>query len=565
MKALRKAPLNIALGAALAAMAMPTIVSSSAINVTGYSPLPNISAFDANDAGDALTYDFFTTVNGITTAFSLTNTSERAIAVKVRFREQARSMDVWDTIIFLSPFDKWDFFVKASAANPMVPEVNVAGEESSCTMLWNGTRNDFPSIFRKSSFNTDGDLANGWATGRVTVGHVEVIGMADITDADVNVGSAGNPNWVNLGAATEAKDQLIPGTANVKGCDALLKAFATNPADAVVYTGEVQSDAPNALIGRFLLDGSATDALEAGSGATVYRDTFTQPFLVSQSTLLCSTSGNCTSTYAWDKDEQEHPHFGDILNLGVYSIDSALAAASLMGDWSNNKANDVGSDWIITFPTRYTYLNWADCNKETGNEWCSVTPPYKTDLVTPPAMVGNFNPWNAIAGTISISNPVQLGPVSASLVTPVPTKCLPVQLWGWDIDEHFSLSGVSPGLTWDMCHEVNVVSMGTCLTGTSGSCTEVDARDSVIQVNSGPYARKIIPFAATTFEGDPIKRGWADLWLGWHYGPLYNSNFAPLYSGATIADLFLVRNTIDPTQNNASMTSLSRFVNPQKD
>ena len=129
MKAIRKNPLSYAVGAVLAAMAVvPMSASAVSINLSNtVAPRPVVVAgtFNSDDGADALAYPLYSTTNGVTTSFSLTNTGGGAIAVKVRFREQQYSMDVWDTIVFLSPTDKWDFSVSATPGDPDTPHASL--------------------------------------------------------------------------------------------------------------------------------------------------------------------------------------------------------------------------------------------------------------------------------------------------------------------------------------------------------------------------------------------------------------------------------------------------------
>jgi hypothetical protein len=106
--------------AALAAFAsVPMQASAFSVDVDN-------NTLRTDDSGDALVFPFYststnlnTTLNAVTGArssFSVTNTSEtEAIAVKIRFREQMYSQEIFDFIVFLSPRDKFDFAVRQAA------------------------------------------------------------------------------------------------------------------------------------------------------------------------------------------------------------------------------------------------------------------------------------------------------------------------------------------------------------------------------------------------------------------------------------------------------------------
>ena len=380
MTRLIRKPLPAAIAAAMA-MAATSASATSVVIPPPEDPInpnlvPMVGTFSADDSGDTLLFPFFSAVGETTTAFSITNTSNVSIAVKLRFREQQYSMEVWDTYIFLSPFDKFDFSVGASAADPNVPEVRIPAAEDTCS-----TVTSFPSQFQASDFN-----AAGQDDGRWTVGHLEVIGVAELDNAEFPI--AGGP--INLGEAAKAKNQ--PVGFNKTGCE-VLRQVAGSDAELgkVTFTGNFLTtfgDAPNALIGRYLVSGGTDSGIEAATTPIVVRDTFTRSVSVAQSQAHCDQSvmqagvnppnqgdpeageQRCSQAYAWDAQQEAHPHLGDMLALGYYAIDEALEAIALQGDWSNNFANGVGTDHIVSFPTRYVYTDFR-------GGWVDVLPPYR--------------------------------------------------------------------------------------------------------------------------------------------------------------------------------------------
>lgn len=510
MKATRKNSLSYAVGAVLAAMAVVPM-SASAVSVD-----VNAGAFESDDGADALAYPIYSTANGVTTSFSLTNTSDRAIAVKVRFREQQRSMDVWDTIVFLSPFDKWDFSVSASPGDRTTPQVTPAGDrakpDSTCT-----TAPSYPSAFRQTAFNSV-----GWADGRATVGHMEVIGMMDLTNASIKPNAVVDP--VSIGALIEER-----------GCAALRTIF-TNP--ILTQTVEGAVDVENVLIGRYVV-GVNGGGLEAGDVPVALRNTFADPIRLAQSpSARCNTptvdnNGNCMSTYAWDQFEEDHPHLGDIVEGNFQNIDRLMTADNLQGDWSSNPANYVGTDWIASFFAKYVYTDWANCDGAPGNEWCDVLPLLKPSIdpavrLAPVAYVPN-NPWNSAL--------VAPGTLSR------PASCLTISLWGWDIDEIWDTGGVSPNVPPRLCNEVTVIGI---------SADAASARPSIIQQNTGPFARPVFEFADLADLG--ATRGWADLLLDW---PV-NTTGDAVTGGAVSASLFMTRSEpSNPAASNASLVPLA--------
>lgn len=520
MKATRKNPLSYAIGAVLATMAaVPMTASAIALDVTR-------GAFATDDGGDALAYPIFSTVNGLTSAFSLTNTSDRDIAVKVRFREQQYSMEVWDTIVFLSVGDKWDFTVSASA-DPMIPQVSPVAGDTTCTTVPPG---DFPSPFRATQFN-----AAGQPEGRWTVGHVEVIGMMDLTDASLTVPTSVDP--ILMAALIEGRE-----------CAALRAIFTRPDSVAGIDFGNlatIPGDVQNVLIGRYVV-GQNGGGLEAGDVPIALANTFNEPLPFAQSAgagARCSTpitinDGVCMATYAWDQFQESHPHFGDILN-GLYgSIDALVGANALEGDWSSNPANFVGTDWLVSFFAKYVYTNFMNCDGAPGNEWCDVLPQWKDNLNTVSPDYAPANPFNAALGATAATEDLPPSPLAA------PVACLTIDLWGLDADEHWATGGISPNVPPRICNEVTVIGL---------AADAATARPSLIQQDTGPFARLLFGFPDLADLG--ATRGWAHLDLDWPAG----ANAATPLPAAVSGSLFMTRSEpSNPAANNASLVPLAR-------
>ena len=66
-----------------------------------------VPALTTEGLGDAALFPYYTAQGGWQTFVRLINTSNEAMAVKVRFREQANSRDVLDFMVLLSPNDMW--------------------------------------------------------------------------------------------------------------------------------------------------------------------------------------------------------------------------------------------------------------------------------------------------------------------------------------------------------------------------------------------------------------------------------------------------------------------------
>lgn len=516
MKSYRKSSLSLALGVALgtAALAPATSFAFSVDN----SANPR-TAIKANDGGDTLLFPFYTTANDSSSSFSITNTSDRTIAAKVRVREQLNSLDVRDFIVILSPEDKFDFWIENDSAN--IP--TVFWKDNSCVV---GNRDNTQELKQ---------LPLALGNGDPTVGHVEVMGMIDLS----------NVHFENYPLAVAAKHDAAGYPTN---CNPLYKAFESRAdvnslenerGGSILREGLQGYDVGNVLTGAYVVTAGAA-GIEGGDTPVVIRNAFNRAVLAAQSyepctigaptTLANQDTDQCFSVYGWDGLEEDHPHLGDINwvsadpedptsdNSVVANMDGALTALALRGDWSNNQANSVYADWIATFPTKYVYLDDCDGDKK-FDEFVNV--------------------GNKITGPLP------------KCTTPSP----------------FGLGGAGPCMDKAYVDAYNteegVASRPSPSTqGKYGSCNETNVFTYVQAGSPAPEPSDIQTAALREVRAfeliDPdSQRGWINQPLVWQSEvPTHENN--PLPGAVTQGLLWIVRSTNDATVNDGSLRALDR-------
>lgn len=525
MMKLRKSRITLAVGAVLGAAALIPATSF------GWSVDTINGVLRTASGGDTLLFPLYTTVTPATTSFSTTNTSDRTIVAKIRFREQEKSMDVLDFLVVYSPYDKFDFTVSqgAGAVRP--------------TMSWNdNTCLVGPAPGSKSvQFPAPTQFVSGDAV--MSVGHLEVLGMADVSNVytlGTTVATATTPGAISWAAAAKHDD-----TGKPANCQVFIDWLANQKNVQTLNVANVLLDVPNALTGRFVVTGVGL-GIEAGSDAISIQDSnltvgaappATTPVRISaQSNSECSriTPANCVSTYAWDKREWDHPHLGEMRNL--IRFQAALTAGNVAGDWSNNPGNSVGVDWILSFPNKYAYLDYVpagqcDDGAGSGSEWCLLNVP-------------NTGYGLAGAWTGSVGTPPPVPPAVRTDSYGVADLCLPdnnLQVWDREEQPASGNVNVSPGGrdTLDLCEELEVFTL---------AAEDQEVRDSVIQTQE---RRRIIGF--TNLDA---LFGWAQMTFSWPLLPVNNA-----VQGDSVTGLIMTtRNTDDPTINNASLTDLQKCV-----
>jgi hypothetical protein len=517
MMKLRKLRLTLAVSAVLGATALIPATSF------GWSVDTDQGVLDTLSGGDTLLFPIYTTVTPATTSFSTTNTSGQTIVAKIRFREQERSMDVLDFLVVYSPYDKFDFYVEQAegAARP--------------TMKWNDNSCVIgPGTGGSVDFPAPSPFVSGDET--MSVGHLEVLGMGDLTgiwvDAEGGVFGAAGTGRVSLAAAAEHGPDGVP-----LDCNLLVRWLSSQnnvaALNAAVTAQRKIGDVGNVLVGRYLITGQGL-GIEAGSDAVSIQNSDlgwpTSP-ITSQSGSDCSDSTNCVQSYAWDGLEWDHPHLGEMVNL--INFQTALTAQNVAGDWSNNPANFVGLDWILSFPNKYAYLDLVDgavCDGGAGagtKEWCLLNA----------TKTGNGQP--GVWTTAGFPFDPTVTPAVSQGTTNLCLNDNDLAVWDTEEQEASGNVSVSPGTrtTLDICNELQVFTLAPV-----GS----EPRPSVIQTAE---RRGVIGF-----ENLDAIRGWGRMDLNWP------AVVQGMRGDSIVGGIFTTRNTDDPTINNASLTDLQKGV-----
>jgi len=530
MMKLRKSRLSLAVGVVLGAAAMIPATSF------GWSVNTIRPGLSTTSGGNTLLFPIYTTaqtgLGQVSTSFSVINSGPDTVVAKIRFREQEHSMDVLDFLVVLSPYDNFPFSVSQAVD---APTPRMSWTDSTCVVgpgtNANGTDEvgvNFPPHFAPF-VETDEQMS---------VGHLEVLGMATIPDnlyVSPGLVSTDPADGVSLAAAAKHGPDGIPAN-----CSLLTTWLASATNVGYLNGSGLLGDVGNDLSGRYLITGFSDQAqgIEGGSDAIGIRDS--NVTLNPETGLIQITSQsnadcvNCLPVpgdqYAWATREWDHPHLGEMAGLAYFQIN--LTANSILGDWSNNPDNYVGVDWVLSFPSKYAYLDYvdgADCAGGAGagtSEWCL--------LDSTRTGYGLLNAWTGGAGAaagefVGIANTCGLNDNLLSV---------------YDRNEAEADQSVtvSPGgrNQLDVCRELQVFTL---------AAVGDTPRDSIIQT---PDLREVI-----TFENLAAKWGWAEMALNWPLTAV-TENGVFHYGGAISGVIFTTRATEDPVINNGSITELQK-------
>jgi hypothetical protein len=281
---------------------------------------------DSSGSGQVLLYPYYTVraASGGTysTLFSVTNTTEDAKVVRVRFRESRNGREVASLNVYLSAADSWTGAVVASAQGP-----RVMSTDASCT---DPPLRGVPAslAFSNASYtgaNTDGEDAT---LDRANEGFFEVIDLGVIRDAGV----LGN---------------ILPSRAN---CPVARATTLSNGTSITAPSGGLMGSANIVNVEAGTLYSYDATALEGFSSAPLYAPAATgTPTLADvnpKTSRIVDGSGLHDAT--WDVAKGAHP---------ADPVTAVLMAAEIRNWYVLDPVTQSKTNWIVTMPTKPFYVN----------------------------------------------------------------------------------------------------------------------------------------------------------------------------------------------------------------
>lgn len=304
--------------------------------------------------GQVLIYPYYTVNAGNNTVISVVNTSARAKALAVRFREARNGRAVLSFNVYLAPHDTW---VGAITAPGATGPAQLTTSDASCTVP---TIPSFPVPFRNFGYTgADQDhpasaAADLGSLERTRSGYVEVFEMGELATGtgstqlaeEVAPTATGAPAncaavvsaWVppsGVWSSNPAADIGLPG-GGLRGAAAII-----DVADGTMY-----SYAATAIAG-FYGDALAPGGLHASP-------TSLRPDLAD-----ARTSTGLTDVLVIDESGAvfTERYAGTAPNPDPVSL--ALLRSRLNGEHVVDPALGAATEWVLTFPTKNAYVNGA--------------------------------------------------------------------------------------------------------------------------------------------------------------------------------------------------------------
>lgn len=286
--------------------------------------------------GEVLLYSLYTAEEGNITNINITNTTNVAKAVKVRFLEGQNSQEVLDFNLYLSPRDQWSGAVTATADGAMLITA-----DKSCTAPAIGAAG---VAFKSLEYVDKGGDGGEQSLARTRVGHLEVIEMGTLTG--------------DLAKAVEAGNG--PGQAPAN-CGAIAKAFAVG---GVWQEG---TDLQAGLAAATMLTGEPGGLYGSASILNIDGSTQISYDAVAIKDFLKKTALGVDNLHA--RPGTIYPTLNGVVKAGglsktqvvgtstVKDISNVLAVKRIHNDFVLDEARGSETNWVVTYPTKRFHVD----------------------------------------------------------------------------------------------------------------------------------------------------------------------------------------------------------------
>ena len=340
-------------------------VAAAGVGVAGLSTQAIAVQLADDGLGEVLLYPYFNTKNSMKTFVHVINTSDKAVAFKIRIHDAKNSRECRDFNVVLSPEDVWTSSIEEGADGQ--PRIWTADKSCTSPQLPFTDRGGRYVNFTAADF--DGRTVNGQDSADVSIdrcreGYVEIIEMGASTGGTY-FDAAKHIDGVPADCATIAAD--FNDNAKVSGP---ISAEFNEPENVLkgnyslirAEVGQGFGGTPTTLAnffspgsGTFGIDGVSTQYLVRTAGDN-------EPNLSNVNPPVSIVDDVSTGSGV----------FIDGWTRSVDAVSAILMRKSVINEWSTNAAFGVNTDWIVTFPTKSFYADPSTPGVTAG----SALPPF---------------------------------------------------------------------------------------------------------------------------------------------------------------------------------------------
>lgn len=405
-------------------------------------------------SGEVAIVPYYSVKSGNETLLSIVNTTNEFKAVKIRFREGFNTADVYDFNLYLSPEDVWTTMVTVTDEGGAMLKLSA---DTSCTL---------PDLRTVSTEFLDWDYRSDEGPNtieRTAEGYIEVIEMGIALWDNVNGWGAWDNNIAALNQ-TDGVNDADHASLGVPNSCATLGNTWINQND---WTIDVGQPTGGLVVEAALIN--VQDGQEIGIPVTHLEAFFADP-RPGQWGRLHTDPGATTPSLA-----QAYPYVSVVYDnagplqspreivtnwpTGIDAVSAVLMTQSIVNQYTVNPAVDATTDWVITFPTKRSYVVDANDKQNSGSD--------TNDRAE------YFNGGTPGQGTPVLFRNEFDGSAQDINDTPRARSCEAVNASHWDREELTISSGLIPSpappdAQFTLCYEVNVLGFDS-LDGPLGS------------------------------------------------------------------------------------------------
>lgn len=270
-----------------------------------------------NDQGAVLLFPYYSVNGGFNTLFSLTNSTDHAKALRLRFREAANSREVFSVNIYLAAHDTWS---AGLIKEPDTDLTTIISHDDSCTIP---AINQQPVSFYQDFYTGNFADERGPERQRMHEGFFEVIEMGVVNDtmaSQIENCDSIQQAWDNGGIwANNTNADISSPTGGLSATTVLI-----NVAEGIAIAEPVTA-----------LTGFSNQPLhfDVNNSSPDLNDGTHQSIVFDQGTPL---------TLTWP--------------TGYEAVSSVLSKTSIQAQYALDETIQAKTDWIISMPTRQFHI-----------------------------------------------------------------------------------------------------------------------------------------------------------------------------------------------------------------
>lgn len=293
---------------------------------------------NSKGTGQLLLFPYYTTNAGQSTLLSVTNTTDRAKALRVAFHEGYNSREVLDFFVFLAPRDSWTATVFAQDGT----DARIMTRDESCTApdtsQWTAPfpGGGYQQVFLEFAYTGFSQDTGPVDLTRRREGHFEIVELAEL------------------------EGQLAAAITGIHPPDCRpLQAFDPGSTNIKKPGGGLSGDFAVIDVAEGTLFGGRATAIDDYSQWSLFNDTGTvyQYLAMANSgdgradAVLPAEDGSSTLSYSIAS--------ADGFSGSIRALDAVLMADSLYGSMSREAGVGSHTEWVVTAPTKFLHTDPA--------------------------------------------------------------------------------------------------------------------------------------------------------------------------------------------------------------